>query len=111
MRDWHKLLPLELLKTAYRSRYDLAWPKEDALKVVIFLESIGYIIYGVDPWLPTRPGPSPLTYDWSAYPKPWPSSLPPTAAEFIERFVEIYTKKYSLDQDPVFNIGAERSGS
>ncbi|MGD0634409.1 MAG: hypothetical protein ABSA13_09060 [Beijerinckiaceae bacterium] len=67
---WVSILPLDILKRAYRaSNGELAWPGTDATAVVKILQANGFSILGVDIWLPTRPRPTiptPFVYDWSA---------------------------------------------
>jgi len=61
---WVSILPEDILRRAYHSENELAWNRSDALRVATILQDRGYRIIGVDTWLPTRPGPTPLIEDW-----------------------------------------------
>ena len=76
---WYFILPQELVDRAHQSGQELAWARDDALRVADLLQRHGYCIAGVDTWLPTRPGPSPLIDDWSV-------DRPLSATQFIETF-------------------------
>lgn len=62
--DWYDRLPRELFDRAYDSHGELAWCRLDALRIGAWLEAEGYKIIGIDTWLPTYPGPTPLIDDW-----------------------------------------------
>jgi hypothetical protein len=101
---WYKKLPSDLLQAAYRSSSgDLAWPKEQALQALKILGDNGYEIYGVDPWLATQPGPTPIIYDWPLRTMP---NL--TASQFIEQFDALYPgNTLETNSNVVFNIGVK----
>lgn len=87
--QWEKILPKPLVKKAYRSRSELAWPKEDALSVINILQESGYLIIGVDIWLATENGPTiptPFVYDWDLSAQESDNSQNSTAEEFIASF-------------------------
>lgn len=66
MDNWFVTLPQPLKDSAYKTSNEFAWAQEDALAVVAILERNDYVIIGVDIWLPTTPGPSPMyVYDWA----------------------------------------------
>ena len=60
----YAILPPDLLRCAsYTSHGGLAWARADALAMLRVIEARGYGIFSVEPWLPTRPGPTPLIED------------------------------------------------
>ena len=113
--DWYKLLPHDLVQSAYGSDGDeMAWPKVQALKVVSFLEANGYVVTGVDIWIPTNPGPTiptPFVYDWKLKGIPRADSYPTTAVEFIDSFEWDPKDNSHNNMQPFFNIWARRYSS
>ena len=77
--DWYVLLPPDIAARALRDNGELAWTRADALQVVAMLQRHGYAVIGVDTWLPTRPGLTPLIDNWD-------ERRPMSAAAFIETF-------------------------
>jgi hypothetical protein len=60
-------IPIELKKEAYEPGGELAWSRENALKVIDVLTMSNIAILGGEVWLPTRPGPTipaPIIYCW-----------------------------------------------
>ncbi len=98
---WYKIIPTDLLEIAYGSTYSLAWPKEQALQVLDALSANGYVIVGIDAWLPTSPGPSQLPYDWNIDINPHSKIFANTPRQFIEEFEVRYGQK------PVFNFAVK----
>ena len=96
---WYSLLPRDILDRAYKAGGELAWTRADALRVVALVGSHGYRVIGVDTWLPTRPGPTPLVDDWD-------ESRPMSATAFIETFRWKPTDDADRHLDVVFNISA-----
>jgi hypothetical protein len=106
--EWLKLLPPELARVAYRAGAEAAWSRADAIRVVEFLKARGYVVLGVDIWLPTRPGPTiptPFVYDWSS------DSAASRPDEFIRNFrwADLDEKHHGIE--PFFNITATRHDS
>src|SRR4051812_21128073 len=100
--DWYKILPPDLVQSAYKSANELAWPKEQALRVVDLLNANGYVILGVDSWLPTKPGPSPLIFDWDVSRHANSDKIPNTPAGFIQQFDTLHPLQEG--QEPVFHF-------
>ncbi len=99
--DWYALLPPDIAARAYNYNGELAWTRADALAVVALLERHGYEIIGVDTWLLTQPGPTPLIDDWNER-----RSMP--AAAFIEAFRWEPVEDANRGLDVHFNISTDR---
>jgi hypothetical protein len=87
--DWDKLVPDDIRAAAYRSNCECAWNREDALRVIDVLSENGYLVLGVDIWLPTDPGPTiptPFVYDWSLRAEAPSKEHPKTAKDFVRTF-------------------------
>ncbi len=94
--NWHSLLSPELLSRAYKeSPGELAWLKPDAVKVARLLQDLGYHILGVDAWLPTRPGPTPLIRDWD-------ETYPMSCIDYINTFELMPVEQSHPDLQPHF---------
>jgi hypothetical protein len=112
--DWLDLLPPDLAELGYRAGEEIAWSRGDALTVVEFLKTKGYVVLGVDIWLPTQPGPTipaPFVYDWSLN-----ADLPlrenaNTADGFIRTFQWANADHSHHGMEPYFNITAIRQSS
>jgi hypothetical protein len=104
--EWYRLLPPSLGEAAYKSGNKMAWSKEGALRVIALLEENGYSIDGVDVWLPTKPGPTPLIRDWDSE-KIDSKALPATPAAFVCSFQLNSPEGATPGLEPVFNIWAE----
>lgn len=108
--EWYKLLPNDLYGIAYRSlNEELAWPREQALRVIHILSSNRYVVTRVDVWIPTSPGPTiptPFVYDWSLKSVTRNSSLPKSAKDFVSVFAWDSTDESHRGIEPVFNIWA-----
>lgn len=50
-------LPPRLLAAGFRAGEELAWPRVEALEVIDWLARQGYVVEGVEVWLPAREGP------------------------------------------------------
>jgi hypothetical protein len=104
--EWYSELSKDLVDVAYKAGNEMAWSRQDAIRVIEILEAAGYVILGVDVWLPTRPGPTiptPYVYDWSAESRGSSPGYPNSAAEFIKSFVWDPTDK-SRGREPYFNL-------
>jgi hypothetical protein len=109
--EWEHLLPEDLRKAAYKAGLESAWCRQDALRIVDILSSNGYLILGIDIWIPTDPGPTiptPFVYDWSAEAASRTSRYPNSAAEFIRTFEWDPSDKSHRGMEPYFNVLAER---
>ena len=85
----HSQLPDELVKSAYRSGVELAWPRDQAIEAVKAFARSGCKLLGVDTWLLTNddpPKPIPLTRDWSADLQANADEIASSAAAFIADF-------------------------
>jgi len=71
---------------AYRAGAELAWPRDQALRVLDLLNKKKYIIVGVETWIPTKPGPTPLINDWTPERAKKSDSFPQTAQNFVSAF-------------------------
>jgi hypothetical protein len=110
--EWLSLLPPDLAKAAYCAGDEMAWPRSDAIRVVGLLRANGYIVLGVDVWLPTQPGPTiptPFVYDWSLNTDGTAKVSDRTAADFIRGFQWSDADESHCGMEPVFNITAKRS--
>lgn len=109
--EWYPLLPPDLKQAAYKTGNEWAWPKQQALQVIDFLDSNGCVVDGVEPWLPTKPGPTPLIRDWPQVNLSRNNSHPQTAKEFVQNFELIPSERSTAGLAPVFNISAEKKES
>ena len=50
-------IPAEIKERGYYSVGEIAWYKEDALKVLEIIKELGYGVIGIDIWIPAKPGP------------------------------------------------------
>lgn len=110
---WHSLLTPDLLKAAYKADDEMAWSREDAIRVANLLQKRGYVVVGVDIWLPTQPGPTiptPFVYDWSLRERK-PPDYPSSAVEFIRSFAWDPSDESHGGMEPCFNIAARRGDS
>jgi len=106
--QWYVLLPANLKDTAYSTGKELAWPKQEALQVINLLTANSYAVFVVEPWLPTKPGPTPLVRNWPEV-NSARNNLPPlTAEEFVQNFELIPSERNLNGLTPVFNIWAKR---
>src|SRR5258705_12481419 len=111
---WQQQLPDDLLESAYRANTESAWNRQDAIRVVQVLSSLGYRILGVDIWLPTDPGPTiptPFVYDWTCRADTPSKSYPLSAEEFIRSFDWHPSDESHLGMEPYFNIPPVRRQS
>jgi len=103
-------LPKELLGRAYRTTNELAWNREDAVEAIDRLQQAGFIVLGVEVWLPTSPGPTMTGWNWS----PGDRSIENDAStlqEFVMKFRWGRFDDVSRDREPWFNLTvAERDG-
>ena len=98
IEKWHSILSPELFNRAYKESHgELAWQKPDALTVASLLQDQGYQILGVDVWLPTRPGPTPLIRDWD-------EKYPMSCIDYIEMFELIPSERSHPDLEPCFTF-------
>jgi hypothetical protein len=111
--EWYKLLTPHLKEIAYKANTEMAWKREDALKIVSILERNAYHVFGVDVWIATNPGPTiptPYVYDWAEGDSS-SDRVAKSAAGFIAAFQwHPYDTVYS-STEPYFNIWAERADS
>ena len=104
---WYKILPVDLLNGAYKAvNGELAWPEEQALRVVDIINTSDYMISSVEPWLPGKLGPTPLIFDWRAGKHSSSNQFPNTPASFIEQFDTLHPLQNG--QEPVFNICVQK---
>jgi hypothetical protein len=113
--DWHKVIPADLRATAYESGPECAWNRGDALRVADVLSENGYVVLGVDIWLPTVPGPTiltPFVYDWflewAQRANPPSTEYPKTAKDFIRTFEWDPADNSHQGMQPYFNFTATR---
>ncbi len=106
--EWFKELPVELQAAAYTAGEEHAWGRADALKVLSWLAQRGFIVFGIDIWLPTVPGPTiptPYVYDWDMEANSGGRLSPSqNAIEFISSFKWAADDKYCQEL-PYFAIG------
>lgn len=109
--DWLNLLPLDLAQNGYRAGAEMAWSRADALRVVELLRANGYVVLGVDIWLPTQPGPTipaPFVYDWTLDAELPSRECAKSADEFIGTFQWANADDSHHGMAPYFNITARR---
>ena len=105
--DWYRFLTEDLLQSAYRAKSEFAWKKEDALKVIEILRRSGFVVIGVDIWIPTSPGPTiptPFVYDWDAAHVGVPENSYTSVINFVESFEWDPLDKSHNNLPPYFNI-------
>jgi hypothetical protein len=111
---WVGLLPKNLREAAYESESEYAWNRADALQVIDILSNHGYVVLGVDVWLPTEPGPTiptPFVYDWSLRADLPRQGYPKSANEFVHTFEWDEADKSHNGMEPYFNILAQARNS
>jgi hypothetical protein len=111
--DWYRLVPEELLNSAYRTNLELAWPRQDAINIIDILENNKYTILGVDVWLATDPGPTiptPFVYDWNFDLPRIAPGYRSSASDFVRTFEWDPTDKSHAGLPPYFNIVASCEG-
>jgi hypothetical protein len=96
-------LPGELLGRAYRSKNELAWNRDDALEAIERLAKAGFVVLGVEVWLPTSPGPTMTGRYWDSKAGPVPGE-PQTAKDFVKNFRWGQYDKILEDREPFFNL-------
>lgn len=110
--EWFELLPPDLRRAAYRaSNGEFAWSRANALAVSQLLRNKGYSVFGVDIWLPTRPGPTiptPFVYDWTLSADVRSAHCQKSADEFIRNFRWSTSDKRHLGMEPYFNLTVRR---
>ncbi len=107
--EWRKLLSPDLVEAAYVANEEMAWDREHTIRVIDVLKSNGYLVLGIDVWLPTFPGPTiptPFVYDWSLSFDAPPLGYPSTAAEFVRTFSWHASDHTHQAAEPYFNITA-----
>jgi hypothetical protein len=112
--EWEYLLPKNLQDAAYKAGSECAWNKKDALQIIEILYNRGYVVLGVDVWLPTQPGPiipTPFVYDWSLSADAPDPAHPKSAQEFIHAFEWDRTDMSHHGMEPYFNILAKACDS
>jgi hypothetical protein len=109
--DWHQVIPAHLRATAYESNSECAWNRGHALRVIDILTENGYVVLGVDIWLPTDPGPTiptPFVYDWTLRADAPSREYAKTAKDFIRTFEWDPADNSHQRMQPYFNIVARR---
>ena len=105
---WYAILPPDLVQRAYRASDarlawdELAWTRPDALAVARFVQERGYDVFSIEPWLPTRPGPTPLIDDWAQE-----DDRGMSAEEFITTFRWTPTESEDAGLEVYFAIDVE----
>lgn len=111
--DWHDLLPASYRDPAYLFGSEYAWPRDMAIEVISLLERHGRRVIGVETWIPTRPGPTPVIYDWDEHIHTRIPSFGRTPSEFIRAFSWSLAFSWSpakIDEPelkPYFNLTVE----
>lgn len=111
--DWHDLLPSSCRDPAYLFGNEYAWPWDMAIEVISLLERHSRRVIGVDPWIPTRPGPTPISYDWDEHRHIRFPSFGRTPSEFVRAFSWSLAFSWSpmkIDEpelQPYFNLTVE----
>jgi hypothetical protein len=109
--DWHKVIPADLRANAYESNSECAWNRGHALRVIDILTENGYVLLGVDIWLPSDSGPTiptPFVYDWTLRADAPSREYPKTAKEFIRTFEWDPADNSHQGTQPYFNIVTRR---
>ncbi len=97
-------LPDELIRSAYKSGTELAWPRDQAIEAVKAFTRNGRKLLGVDTWLLTDdnpPKPIPLIRDWNADLRANADEVASSATAFIAGF-RCRPDDYNLDNRPVY---------
>jgi hypothetical protein len=107
-------IPQDLMASAYLSQDgEAAWCKEDVLQVIRWATASKLAVFGVEVWLPTKPGPTiPMPFFYSFDCKP---SKGETWLEFVNRANKgaiDYVKGFQwdpedtkhLEKQPFFNL-------
>src|SRR5688572_2181041 len=108
------VLPVRLRESAYRAdNGELAWSREDAVKVIQWAHDHSVVILGGEIWLPTIPGPtipSPHIYQWTvdlADGERWEDFVRRSAVEsraYVEGFAWDNDDRASPAIEPYFNL-------
>jgi hypothetical protein len=103
LEEFSGALSPELLQRAYMAGNELAWTRRDAVDAIDGLLEAGFVLLGVEVWIPTSPGPTMTDWGWDsrdASVSGWAQS----AREFVESF------KWGPDdgalraREPYFNL-------
>ena len=109
--EWIELLPKDLLASAYRANAEMAWRRQDAIRVIEILRSADYMILGLEVWLPTKPGPTiptPYIYGWMGTTDISSATHARSAEEYVQTFAWDPEDKSHSAAEPYFNITAAR---
>ena len=108
------LIASELRSAAYLAGGEAAWPRQEAITAIEQFASSGYVVLGVETWLPTVPGPTipfPYIYVWEITPRreleSWAQFVARSKSEsqkFIQGFEWDPSDKENLDAIPFFNF-------
>jgi hypothetical protein len=108
--EWYKLLPAELLKhTQNLSSGEMGWSRDEALRVIKFLEENKYTIGSVEVWAAGDVRPkisSALIYNWNLGLSAQENNGAHTAAEFVSMFQWHPDDKLFGNDKPLFSIYA-----
>ena len=105
--EWFHRLPVKLQRSAYQSGEEHAWNRTEALEVISWLQEHGFMILGVDVWLPTTPGPAiptPYVHDWDRDAATSSPDAAQNALDFVDRF-EWHDEDGSKGKVPCFAMG------
>ena len=105
--EWHDLLPASYRNPAYLFGDEYAWPRDMAIKVISLLERRDRRVIGVDTWIPTRPGPTPVIYDWDENRHTRIPGFGRTPSEFVRTFSWDMAKVDERELQPYFNLTVE----
>ena len=105
--NWERLIPDRFRDSAYERDGEYAWPRDEALQVLAVLNEHHCHILGVDVWVPTRPGPSPVIYDWDETRTGVRPNFPKDPADFIRFFTYEMGSVFDQPLPPHFNLTVE----
>lgn len=83
--EFSAALSPELLQRAYSTSSELAWTRSDAIEAISGLETAGFILLGVEVWIPASTGPRMTGRWWDLEDRGIPNR-PQTALDFVRTF-------------------------
>jgi hypothetical protein len=106
-QEYAEVLPKDLLQRAYNTGAELAWSRQDTVTAISLLMSAGFVVVGVEVWIPTNPGPTMTGRGWTLS----KASSPNSATEFVNSFQWGGDSKLLGGAEPYFNLTAVKDAA